>query len=176
MNGASQFLQKAPQGLLQIFRLRSGGIGPNQFSDTLTPVVDAVDFYGADRLTHGSETVSAGAFPRTAGSVLSANPRRLLGVQGIVTFGAAVTGTFVTMQLQMINFPGSVTGTPWVLGTFTFVPVAAMAGDAIAVVAQLPGPIIVPAGVVTRVVVNSDVAGSDHTARVGYTFQRLDND
>lgn len=171
-----QFLQKAPAGLLQLFRLRSGGVGPNEFSDTCMAVTDVTDFYGADRVACGTEAVSAGAFPRTAGATISANPRRILAVSGQVTFGAAVSGTYVTLNLHMLGYPGAVSASPQVIGFSHFVPVAGMAGATFAVVANLSSPLVLPAGHVIRVMVASDVAGADHSARVTYSFQRLDSD
>jgi len=175
---AGQHLQKAPAGLLQLYRLRSGGVGPNVFSDELTPTVESVDFYGADRIGTGSEASAAGAFPRTAGSTISANPRRLLAIHGQVLFGAAVVGTYVQISVYSFGFPGSAsTNGVWMqLASYQFVPLAAMAALVVPVVANLPGPIILPAGHTFRCVVASDVAGVDHVARVSYTFQRLDND
>ncbi|HET8777485.1 MAG TPA: hypothetical protein VFN76_07475 [Candidatus Limnocylindria bacterium] len=44
-------LQKAPLGLLGLLELKTQGENPNEFSDTVSPVIEASDFYAAPALT-----------------------------------------------------------------------------------------------------------------------------
>jgi len=165
----SQPLQKAPLGLLQLFRLRSGGVGPEQFGGELTPTVECVDFYGVDRVVGVLETSAAGT-ASTMASASSQFARRLLGLSGTFTVGAA-GGTWLHLSINVQIAPSTARIGFGVVHITTPIPTAIYR-----VAASLPMPLVLPPGHSYVLEVNSDAGGADHVKSLRYLYQRLDSD
>lgn len=87
-------LHKAPRGLLELLRLRTGGEQPNEFDPRLIGVVEAGGFYGADILNVTNGVATTGAVPNLAKILTPAANQvgsafRLRAIAGRLTVGAA---------------------------------------------------------------------------------------
>lgn len=159
-------IQRQPLGLgnlLSIF----GGQSPTELEDRARVIVDGTDFYGASQVVATSENQAAGASAGTFAGASSANARRYLGLSGAFIVGAAA-GTYLTVSVG-ITFPnGTVvqwgnTNIPTPIATATY-----------RVVANFPGPIVLPPGCSPSITVDSNAGGADHVKQLRYSFQRLD--
>jgi len=158
-------LHKAPLGLLELFRLRTLGANPNQFSDTVQPVTDVTDFYGADLFSAVAENGAAGAIGVGLVSAVSLNSRRYLGFSGTLTVGAAA-GTYLNLALGF-TIQGVVVG----LVSAQITPIAA--GVYRVAVPNMRG-LVLPPGHALTFNVNGNAAGVDHTPQIRYAFNVLD--
>lgn len=151
-------LAKAPDFLLSLFRLRTLGAQPNQFSEQVIPVVDTTNFYGNNLLVTGASPNVVQAFPaNVVGDVGTTS--RYMGVAGIVTIGAAA-GTFLmgTVFAQIPNAGQT---------AFPLFPTLRFTGLAVASTVWFGGlfasPMVFPSGTRLSFVATSDAGGADHT-------------
>lgn len=98
-------VQRYPLGLLGLLNIKDYGQGPSLFSDEISAVVDATQFYlAAQRVTNGGQATAIGAvgFFASAGvtpqaqqlwacDYISAVPSAVLGAATTVTFRLAVS-------------------------------------------------------------------------------------
>jgi len=149
-------LHKAPQFLLDLFRLKTTGQQPNLFADAVSPIVEVGCMYGADMQFTGSNAPAAGALPRNTTSAIGSTSR-YLGIGCAVNVGAAA-GT--QMQVYVgVSLPSTVSGAFFSIFSASFVPQATRTyyfGG------LLPFPLTLPAGAGIRCTVTGDAGGADH--------------
>jgi hypothetical protein len=158
-------LHKFPLGLLEVFRLRTSGGQPTEFGQGVQATTDVTDFYASDLLAVQNSSSGATTLPLTL-VVTMPNPRRILGVSGVVVLGAAA-GTVLRLRLgvrtnasQAIHYIGSATYTPTALVSH---PVLGSA---------LP-PYTLPAGSQLVLEVDSNAGGADHVIALRHLAQDL---
>jgi hypothetical protein len=156
-------LHKFPLGLLEVFRLRTSGGQPTHFGEAVQPVSDVTDFYASDLLQVFNASSGATTLPLTLVTTLP-NPRRIVGVSGVVVIGANA-GTVLRLRLgvrtnasQVIHYIGNSQPTSAVNTTFP------------ALGSALP-PYTLPAGSQFVLEVDSNATGGDHVIAIRYLAQ-----
>jgi len=172
-----QPLQKAPAGLLELFRLKFGGVGPPLFGRAVLPVVEVGEHYGADLLFGGQGDDTAGALPRVSSETLGSTagaypgPIALHALSfGVVVGAAAGTWMEATAGLTIIE----PTGAPSVyvgLVARAFTPRAGAQFFADAWIP--PRPLIIRNGTILLATVAGDAAGADHRISVRWLYTQL---
>lgn len=152
-------LQKAPQGLLELFRLRTHGSAPPLFGEQVQPTVDVAEFYAADRkqvLTSGG-TVSFFPF---SDSYMFATPVRLHAVGFAFTTGAAPPPDLFVSMSVITDF-----GLESAIASWQVVPNAAtlVAGNIVRFGLPIPGWVLRPQTVLrARAFASAPAPGADH--------------
>lgn len=119
---SEQQLQKAPRGLLDLFRLRTFGLQPDRFSNVIQPSVDVLAQYGSDLLQTTTSPPTVGALLNLTEAITFAERAHLLGISGLLTLGAAAgTNVYVEVGIQLPNNASP----QHVLGSIMFPAVAA---------------------------------------------------
>jgi hypothetical protein len=156
-------LQKSPSGLLELFELRTQGRAPTVFSDSVGVTIDALNFYGADRIFTADTAGAAGAISQTL-TVPTTFPRIFLGFSAQLTLGAA-PGTWATIRLG-IRAPGG--GSALFLLAQTTISGAPplVAGEFYEAVGMMPAPTLLPAGCAIVARSSGDAGGADHVLTV----------
>lgn len=149
-------LHKSPQGLLELFRLRTLGRHPESFAEIVSPTVDVAQFYGVDlQVTEQLGPPVVAALPILV-TLTATSPGRLLQQSALATMGAAggnearvrvgyrpnATSPFVDLGAQRI-----------------LTPVAAASYSTVSIQSQ---PIAFPAGAQFFALLEGDAAGADH--------------
>lgn len=148
-------LDKAPTGLLELFNLKSGGVQPGGFVEDVAASIDALAFYGMDRLFTADTPFAAAAFPLN-GTISVSFPRLFVGFGAQVTVGAAA-GTRLNIRIGLrCPAPSSPV---IVLQQTAFTPVIGGFFDAYW---QAPFPLVLPPGAQFTVLAASDAGGADH--------------
>jgi len=171
-------LDKAPVGLLELFRLRSQGIGPFVFADGVVPTVEVGEFYGADNLCANVSASAAAAMSVTVTETIGANagnagPLRLHALGAHCTIGAAA-GTWAQLSVHL-QLPAQ-GGTPVV-----YVPIASMQftpriGKSFYLGGfALPRPLVIRNGVQLLAVLDGDAGGADHVVAVRWLYEWIPN-
>lgn len=161
-------LDKSPLGLLELFRLRTLGRAPDEFTNAVSPTVDVTDFYGADLLASVAENSAPGAIGAGIFAAVAAFPRRYIALSGNIVIGAAA-GTFVNLRLAIQN-PGALV----VTAIETTLNITPAAGQTYSIAAKISRGLVLPAGWTVGLIVGGDAAGADHVAQIRYTFSVLD--
>jgi hypothetical protein len=162
-------LDKYPSGLLEALNLKQNGVMPSAFSEQITGVVEALDFYTSDRLACAQSTaITTGAFNQTLIDVVDVGPvlLRSLGVQFIE---GAAAGTFLHWALG-IRGPSSTSPIAWFANN-SFGAIAAGASRNFGV--ALPRTLVLPSGFATVGFFTSDAAGADHQFRLNRLITSL---
>lgn len=167
-------INKPPRGLLELFRLRTGGGTPSGFQEYIQPVSVVDDFYGAETLLNTSVAGAAGAFPRQATLATPfGSPVRVHGVAAELIFGAGATagsyyfGSVGWQDLSGVVFP------IFAFAHFPNVGTAIAAGSVLNVGGQLPYPRVVPAGTNFIAAWASNDAAATHNARLQLHFENI---
>jgi hypothetical protein len=169
-------LQKAPFGLLELFRLKSGGVGPTQFGDAVIPTVEVGELYGAEQLCCNVSQSAAAAMPITVTETIGANagnkgPIRLHGVGAHCTIGAAA-GTWAQLSV-LIQMPAQ-GGTPVVycpLASLQFTP---RIGQSFYLgIPPLPRPLMIRNGIQLLAQLTGDAVGADHVVALHWLYEWL---
>lgn len=153
-------LQKAPKGLLELFRLRDGGRQPTMFGDVVEPSADVKDFYAADLLTTTTGAPTVGALTNLTETLVLGVAARVRGLGGQLTVGAAAVtaggflevGWFIPTQGQPSMSMGSM--------SFGVALPAQNIGYGV------PLDIVLPAGSVIYSRAGGTAAGVDHSLLV----------
>lgn len=148
-------LHKAPQFLLDLFRLRTTGGQPYNFGDTVLPTVDVTSMYGAPMQLTSSTAATIGAMG-LSNTFNVANVARYHGVAAELTQGANA-GTWCRIVISYRHSPSSV-AFPLFMGN-TFVP---RASQAMTFGGLFPQPLVAPPGSVFLVYAIGDATGVDH--------------
>lgn len=151
-------LQKAPQFLLDLFRLRNTGLLPTKFGEEVAPSVDVAGMYGSDMQVTSSSSSAAGALPRNVIATVGYSTR-YLGLAGEAVMGAA-GGT----QLRLTVGVGVPSIAQAFFPLFSTYIVAPQAGGSYMVGGVLPFPLVLPAGTSLLLRMFGDAAGADHVA------------
>lgn len=151
-------LHKAPRGLLELFRLRNFGTGPQEFESSVQPVVDVSNFYGADLLGVTTALPTVGGTPNLAEIVPLTNAPawRLRGLAGRLTVGAAPFTAGGVMEIGITLGPANTNIT---LQTVAFGIAAAAAQIGVGVECNL----VLENRWSLYAVVNGTAAGVDHS-------------
>jgi len=152
-------LFKAPQFLLDLFRLRTEGLLPTVFGESVQPTVDVATMYGSDLTVTSSSSSAAGALPRNVVANVGYSTR-YLGIAGEAVIGAA-GGTQLRLTVGV--------AVPSVAATFyplfpTLILTNPVAGGSYFVGGVLPFPLVLPAGTALLLRMFGDAAGADHVA------------
>lgn len=158
-------LQKAPLALLELLRLRTLGDQPTAFSDTVSPVVDATEQYGADQIRTAATSGAASAVNASATSIVG-TATRYLGIGASFTVGAAA-GTFLNLQLFIVWQQGAAACPLFP----TFEPVRLGAGRTYYIGGLLQKPLVLPAGTQINALSLGDAAGVDHVLQLRLLLQ-----
>lgn len=158
-------LQKAPQALLELLRLRTQGDQPTAFSDVLTPVIESTEFYGADQIRTAATTGAAAAVNASVTAIVGTTTR-YVGIGGAFTVGAAA-GTFLNLQLFLVWQQG---GSAVPLFP-TFEPVRLAAGRTYYFGGLLQKPLVLPAGTQINALSLGDAGGADHVLALRLLLQ-----
>lgn len=150
-------LDKVPNGLTALLRLRTFGQNPTQFDNTVGPSVEVTPHYGSDLQVVSNDAAGAGAITRTIQGV-SQFPGRLLGMSAAIVIGAA-PGTILRVA---VGYSPGAPFTSCCLGFASFTAPALAAGATLKVATQLNEPIVFPAGAIFVVEFSGDAAGVDH--------------
>lgn len=159
-------LHKAPLGLLELFRLRTLGRNPSEFSDAIQGVADVTDFYGADLLQTVTETAGAGAITSGMSSTSSQFARRYVAISGQIQMGAAA-GNYVHLRVQATFGASTVC-----LASQHCAPLSA--GQVFTVSAPVSRGIVLPPGHTLTLNISGDAGGADHVPAIRYGFMVLD--
>lgn len=167
-------LRKWPSGLLELLSLKNQGISPQQLSPTLTPVLVANGFYGAD-LVFTSNDNSTGALPRTVTGIIGAGaaapgPIQILSLSAEILVGAAA-GTRLCVQFGL-SVPNANAPVHWLGQLFiSGANLAAAQTYGVPATHAFEDLVILPG---TRIFAQAfgDAGGADHTLRLR-TIQRV---
>jgi hypothetical protein len=151
-------LQKAPQFLMDLFRLRTTGHQPIEFGELVLPIVDVGVMYGADLQATSTTNSAAGALPRNVIATIGTSSR-YLGIAGSWTVGAAA-GT----QAQLTVGVALPTVNAAFFPLFSTLIVTPQATRTYFVGGILPYPLTLPAGAAILMRAFGDAAGADHVA------------
>lgn len=147
-------LHKAPEGLLQLMRLRTLGANPNQFDEVAGAFIEVANFYGSDLLVSSTVTDAAGAISQTSTGTAQF-PGRLFAMSGQITVGAAA-GTNLRLILR---FAPNVAFPPVTVADRVVTPVA---NASFHISVLFPSPIVFKAGAQFVLSTSGDAAGADH--------------
>lgn len=174
---SDQPLQKAPSGLLELFRLKFGGVGPLKFGEAVFPVVEVGEHYGADILFCAQGDDTAGALPRTSTEIIGgtagayAGPIKLHGITAGCTIGAAA-GTWAEMHAGITIIEP--TGAPAVFVPLTSRSFTPRAANSFFLTAWAPPrPIVIRNGVTFVAQLLGDAGGADHRVSVRWIYEQL---
>lgn len=144
--------QTAPRGLLGFFGLKTEGQNPNEFSDTIVPVVDVTDFYGARRI---EEATNSSTGEVAAASIqINVDARHQWWVRAVsARFDFTVLANSADEQwrftLQYVNKVGGAQfylDTETVLTSTLALPLGAAATYSVFLKAAFEKPILLPSG------------------------------
>lgn len=154
-------LAKAPQGLLQLFRLRTGGRMPDAFEQAVRAVIETRDFYGSDIYIPIGTTTTTGALAGLSNTLtVTGGPLGLRSLGAHVNIGAAAaTNVFLSWFMVLPSFP--TLAIP--IGSQN---VGALAAGGSAICGTAPLPYVVPAGTQLTAQAQGVAAGVDHTISV----------
>lgn len=156
-------LQKSPTGLLELFELKTLGRAPTQFLDTVGVNIDALNFYGADRIFTADTAGAAGAIGQTL-TVPTSFPRVFIGFSAGITLGAA-PGAWLTLRLG-IRVPGNASALFMLAQTTLSGAPPLVAGEFYEAVGMLPSPTLLPAGSSIVARSSGSAAGADHVLTI----------
>lgn len=162
-------LQKGPNGLLELFRLKTQGEQPTAFDDTVAPSVDVTEAYGQDVQIVSNDSLTNVTVTQTIVATVGLAQRggaRILNASGFIQLGAAA-GTQVRMLLGIRN--RSVEGLCYIGENVITAPVA---GGYYAVVSSLTVAPWLPSGGQIVLEVQGNAAGADHILALR-TLQQL---
>lgn len=162
-------LHKAPQGLLELLRLKTLGRQPTIFADTLAPTVESERFYSLDVQNNGSfvPATSPGGFPLGATDTLLTGPVLVRALSAQIVMGAA-GGTYVHWALGCVLAAAG--GGPVLSFLSSGALGAVAAGVTFRVGGMLPEPLLLPAGAQLVASIISDAAGADHQISLRTTY------
>lgn len=162
--GLEHPLHKSPRGLLELFRLRTLGRQPDQFGDTVVPVVEAGEFYAADLKLISTATATTGAIGGAgmSNTLTLTGPIRLHAAGAVVICGAAaMTNVTITVELLRQNAAGTVLGCP--LGCYFFPAINAGARIGVGVPIARSWVLLPGASMAVIVRISGTAAGADHS-------------
>jgi hypothetical protein len=162
-------LVKAPTGLTQLFRLRTGGAQPNVVGNQVQPTLDVADFYGADMLSSSAVSSTAAAMPISVSDSVLQAPLRMKALSARVTLGANA-GTWLHMAVGY-RVGGTAGSTVWVTAAQYTLTVA----TGVYVIGVPLSPLILSAGADLIAMARGDQTGNDHVITVLSSFQRLND-
>lgn len=155
-------LHKVPTGLLELYRLRTLGHAPNEFSDTVIPTVESLEAYAAPEMQTVSTTPNIGAINagRIASIITVANFTWLWGIGANITMGAAA-GTWLLIEVGVMigQSQSLMTIASWDQRS----PGATFSTSAGVL---LPKPLVLRAGSQLYARVSGDAGGADHSLAV----------
>lgn len=160
-------LQKAAQGLLGWFNLKTTGRNPPTFGDTVTPVVDIGDSYLVQGELDISQATAIATGATTSGNSTLTVPNgkfwRVLAVALQVTPNGADIGIAQDVSVRVLPPAGA--GTPCVIASAVFPVAAAGAGlNSHLWGLYLPRPLLLPSGWALLYQINLDRAASINVA------------
>lgn len=166
-------LAQAPRGLLELFKLKTDGHQPNQFSEVVSPVVDVTDFYAADSLLNGFVNAGAGALPRSASTTAFGSAVRVHGMEALLAIGAgALAGGMYWWEIQLSDASGA----SCALATgYVNVPagVALAAGIILVGGGQLSYPRLVTPGMFLSARWSSNDPAATHAPQLRFQFENI---
>jgi len=153
-------LHKAPNFLLDLFRLRTQGKQPDEFGTTVGPVVDVHAFYAADLLKTSQTVGAAGAVASYTVTANTGSPIALVGLAAAMTVGAAGgTQLRITVGIALPTVSSGAFFPLFVQGFFN----TPLAGQTYWHGGKLPGPkLVIPGGTHLQARFHSNAAGADH--------------
>jgi len=158
-------LHKVPLGLLELLRARTLGRAPDIFSNTVTPIVDATDFYAGDLLRSSTSAPTVGALANLTEDFLLTGPISLRALSGTVVVGAAggtnlCISIGVSLQLTFVT-----------LAQFNWPVVAAAQICRVGI--PIPGRYVIPPGASLFAQASGTVAGVDHSLSVAGLIENI---
>ena len=151
-------LQKAPNFLLDLFRLRTTGQQPSAFGDTVIPVAVVDGMYGSAMQITSSVNGAVGALPRTQSIADIGESARYFGAAASIVVGAAA-GT----QMQATIFLQSPSQGSNVFPLFETKIWTPMIGKTYYFGGLFPAPLTLTDGAAIQAVVAGDAGGADHS-------------
>lgn len=160
-------LHKAPQGLLELFRLRTLGAAPPMFGDVVTPVIDVGEFYAAANKLCSSSAPAVGAISPPLIETFDISAAIRLHAVGAQLLIGAAPATDISLDVRV-----QIGAVSCVLASQFFAQ--APAAGRISVGTIVPAWVLLPQQALTLIAVASGTAaGADHSLSISTVIDNI---